>query len=47
MEPLQIASTSVAAGLDLVMKVMKKMIERETQASDVDDSTLGFLVALE
>jgi hypothetical protein len=44
MEPVQIANTSVAAALDLVMKVMRKMIEREMQASGVDNSTLGFLV---
>jgi len=41
MEPVQIANTSVAAALDLVMKVMRKMIEREMQASGVDESTLA------
>jgi len=44
MEPVQIANTSVAAALDLVMRVMRKMIEREMQASGVYNSTLGFLV---
>ena len=44
MEPLHIAGTPVAAALDLVMKVMRKMIEREMQASGVYNSTLGFLV---
>jgi hypothetical protein len=44
MEPVQMANTSVAAVLDLVMKVMRKMIEREMQVSGVDDSTIGFLV---
>jgi integrase len=44
MEPLHIAGTPVATALDLVMKVMRKMIEREMQASGVYNSTLGFLV---
>jgi hypothetical protein len=44
MEPEQIASTSVAVALDLVMKVMRKMIERKMQASGAYNSTLGFLV---
>jgi integrase len=44
MEPVQIANTSAAATLDLIMKVLRRIIGREMKESGMDDGTLNMIL---
>jgi len=44
MEPVQFANTSAAATLDLIMKVLRRLIGREMKESGMDDGTLNMIL---
>jgi len=44
MEPAQFANTSSAATLDLIMKVLRRLIGREMKESGIDDGTLSMIL---
>lgn len=44
MEPVQFANTTSAATLDLIMKVLRRLIGREMKEGGMDDGTLNMIL---
>jgi hypothetical protein len=44
MEPVQFANTSSVATLDLIMKVLRRLIDRVMKDSGMDDGTLSMIL---
>lgn len=44
MEPVQFADTSSVATLDLIMKVLRRLVGREMKESGMDDRTLSMIL---
>lgn len=44
MEPIQFANASAASTLDLMMKMLRRLIGREMKESGIDDGTLNMIL---
>lgn len=44
MEPIQFANASVASTLDLIMKMLRRLIGREMKESGIEDGTLNMIL---